>query len=98
MNDKSHPDYYPRIKINERWYLIVPELHVGAHNGCAFYQPESVNECRLCTRASRNPEALDGWERFDCGDHETIFVAPSKFQKYLSERVSIRMNEGDDDA
>lgn len=95
MNDKSHPDYYPRIKINERWYLIVPELHVGAHNGCAFYQPKAVNACKLCANGNNRPDALDDWARFDCGQNDTILVAPGKFQKYLSERVSIRMNEGD---
>jgi hypothetical protein len=31
------PDYYPRIKHNRRWYLIVPEIRY--HEGCAFECP-----------------------------------------------------------
>ncbi len=40
-------DYYPRMKIHRRWYLIVPEMEPPSHSpheGCAFYRPEQEKE------------------------------------------------------
>jgi hypothetical protein len=95
VDDKSNPDYYPRIKVNKRWYLIVPELWPGAHSGCAFYEPKyddavyegDKSSCRLCRNADATPPSLDGWDRWDCGDKATIFVPPAKFPEYMAKRV-----------
>lgn len=99
MDDQSNPDYYPRIKINKRWYLAVPELEPGSHGGCAFDRPGvdvtdyETGHCKLCKDADSEPPALDNWKRWDCGNHESIFVAPSKFPEYLAMRVAERMNK-----
>jgi hypothetical protein len=97
MNDVTDPDYYRRIKINRRWYLIVPELYTGSHSSCAFYDragedDENHSICKLCPTLDDGPPALDNWDRHDCGSHGSIFVAPSKFTAYLAARVARRMD------
>ena len=99
MDNQADPDYYPRIKINKRWYLIVPELEPGSHVASAFHR-EGVDDddyetshCKLCKDADSNPPSLNDWERWDCGDKSSIFVAPKKFPEYLAMRVAERMNQ-----
>lgn len=99
MDDKSNSDYYPRLKINRRWYLIVPELQPGSHDHCAFYRrgvsddDDKTSHCKLCRTADDEPPALDNWGRWDCGDKWSIFVAPKKFPEYLAARITERMSE-----
>jgi hypothetical protein len=91
-------DYYPRMKIHRRWYLIVPEMEPPSHSpheGCAFYRADKENDhdfkhCRLM--ADAKDSRGDGlgtpeFKRHDCGDNGTIFVAPSKFPEYRAHLV-----------
>jgi hypothetical protein len=84
-------DYYPRIKHNRRWYLIVPE--VDRHEGCAFYEPGIGTECRLINANERPADGVPLFERHDCGD-DTIFVAPSKFPEYRAHLVAKKLEGG----
>ena len=99
MDNQADPDYYPRLKINKRWYLIVPELWPGQHTACAFERPGvddndyETSHCKLCKDQDSNPPSLDNWDRWDCGDKSSIFVAPKKFPEYLAMRVAERMNQ-----
>lgn len=97
-------DYYPRIKLRRRWYLIVPEM-VGLgdssyHEGCAFFRPElerddsAFSMCALMTDAKRRQGeeyVTPEFERHDCGDNSTIFVAPSKFPAYRAHLVANKL-------
>ncbi len=102
MNDKANPDYYPRMKINKRWYLIVPEIDPGQHTCCAFdtgisdtefRRNKAASYCKLCPTYDDEPEALDNWKRWDCGERNSIFVAPSKLPEYLAALVTQRMED-----
>ena len=100
---KADPDYYPRLKINRRWYLIVPELLQGSymtngHEGCAFYRPsndiDDHSHCALIKKAKRDGDDGDNvptFKRHDCGDTSTVFVAPSKFPEYLAAVAVLKM-------
>lgn len=78
---KSDPDYYPRIKIGRRWYLIVPETH--HHEGCAFELCGGY-KCKLVAAAGGDDGNVPLFDRHDCGENGTIFVAPAKFPEYLA--------------
>lgn len=93
-------DYYPRMKIHRRWYLIVPEIDNSVdfswHSGCAFYRPEQEkedNDWSMCSLVNDARKAgYEGYlapefKRHDCGDNGTIFVAPSKFPEYRAQLV-----------
>ena len=97
---KADPDYYPRMKINRRWYLIVPELQgrgmTNGHEGCAFYRPSNYiddidhySHCTLMKKADW--DRVPTFRRHDCGDTSTIFVAPSKFPEYLAAVAVLKM-------
>lgn len=97
---KADPDYYPRLKINRRWYLIVPELEgsgmTNGHEGCAFYRPsnyidgiDEFSECALMQKTGG--ENVPTFKRHDCGDTSTVFVAPSKFPEYLAAVAVLKM-------
>ena len=90
-------DYYPRIKFNRRWYLIVPELNgENPHEGCAFYCPVSKNgACSLITEAGGDSGKVTLFNRVDCGKEGVIFVAPSKFPEYRAHLVVEKL-EGKD--
>ena len=84
-------DYYPRIKIRRRWYLIVPEVYdpgSGGHEGCAFYRPERFNtdldDFSHCKLMCKDVDRVPTFTRHDCGDTSTVFVAPAKFQEYMA--------------
>lgn len=80
---KADPEYYPRIKYNRRWYLIVPEI--DAHDGCAFSCPDDDDDgCKLTKQAGGGSNDVPMFDRHSCGDNGTIFVAPSKFPEYLA--------------
>jgi hypothetical protein len=49
---KLDPEYYPRIKHNRRWYLIVPEI--SYHDGCAFHCPDIESDCKTTVASSTN--------------------------------------------
>lgn len=83
--NKLDPDYYPRIKINRRWYLIVPEIDY--HEGCAF-ECRGDSVCKLIEANGGTAEGLPLIKRHDCGDNGTIFVAPSKFPEYRAHLVA----------
>lgn len=78
---RADPDYYPRIKINRRWYLIVPEI--DTHDGCAF-QCSDGSQCKLVEAVGGDYDNVPLFERHSCGETDTIFVAPSKFPEYLA--------------
>lgn len=78
---KVDPDYYPRLKINRRWYLIVPEIDY--HDGCAFHC-SGGSDCKLIKANGEDYDGVPTFKRHDCGDHASIFVAPSKFPEYLA--------------
>lgn len=98
---KADPDYYPRMKINRRWYLIVPDLQgreFNGHVGCAFYRPsnyiddiDDYSHCTLMKKADWGN--VPTFRRHDCGDTSTVFVAPSKFPEYLA-AVAVLKLEG----
>jgi hypothetical protein len=88
---KMDADYYPRIKHNRRWYLIVPEI--SYHDGCAFHCPDSKNDCTLINKGGGDSTNVPLFKRHDCGDNGTIFVAPSKFPEYLA-TIAINKLEG----
>lgn len=80
---KADADYYPRIKINRRWYLIVPEI--SYHDGCAFHCEDDLKtDCKLIKAYGGDSGLAPMFKRHDCGDSGTIFVAPSKFPEYLA--------------
>lgn len=83
---KADPDYYPRLKYNRRWYLIVPEIDY--HDGCAFQcgidDGTMGYDCKLIKANGGDSAAVQLFGRHDCGDTATIFVAPSKFPEYLA--------------
>ena len=85
---KADPDYYPRIKINRRWYLVVPEISL--HDGCAF-QRESGSGCKLIDALGGDYAAVPTFNRHDCGDNGTIFVTPSTFPEYLATIAAIKL-------
>lgn len=97
-------DYYPRIKIHRRWFLIVPEIDKSNdfswHHGCAFYRPElekEDNDWSMCSLMNDAKKAgYEGYltpefKRHDCGDNGTIFVAPSKFPEYRAHLVADKL-------
>lgn len=92
---KADPDYYPRLKINRRWYLIVPELRgreFNGHEGCAFYRPSNYIDDSACTLMPKTDgDRVPTFRRHDCGDTSTIFVAPSKFPEYLAAVAVLKM-------
>jgi hypothetical protein len=77
---KLDPDYYPRIKHNRRWYLIVPEI--SYHDGCAFQCHWKDGDCTLIKKQGGDSKDVPLFKRHDCGDQGTIFVTPSKFPEY----------------
>ena len=79
---KMDADYYPRIKHNRRWYLIVPEI--SYHDGCAFECPGNESDCTLINKGGGDSTNVPLFKRHDCGDNGTIFVEPSKFPEYLA--------------
>jgi hypothetical protein len=88
---KLDPDYYPRIKHNRRWYLIVPEI--SFHDGCAFHCPDSESDCKLIKlfKDGWDAEAVPLFKRHDCGDQGTIFVTPAKFPEYRAHLVAEKL-------
>jgi hypothetical protein len=82
-------DYYPRIKHNKRWYLLVPEVLI--HEGCAFYKPGRGTECRLINENGGVGYDPPMFKRHDCGDHGTIFLAASKFPEYRAHLVAKKL-------
>jgi hypothetical protein len=84
---KMDADYYPRIKHNRRWYLIVPEINF--HDGCAFHCPDSESDCKLIKIGDAKDVSL--FKRHNCGDQGTIFVTPSKFPEYRAHLVAERL-------
>lgn len=97
MKAIKHPlptdqDFYPKLKIHNRWHLIVPELGTP-HGSCAFHKPnsayyESEGECLLqrpC--ADRSPV----FNRYDCGDNGTIFIRPANFPEYRAELIAQKL-------
>lgn len=94
-------DYYPRIKIHGRWFLIVPEIDDGgsddktAHDGCAFFRPEKYNadlpDFSHCSLHCAEADGVPTFDRHDCGDNGTIFVAPSKFPEYRAHLVADKL-------
>lgn len=85
------PDYYPRIKFNRRWYLIVPETRRHYHDGCAFYCPSEEEVCRLIEKHGGDSSDVPLFKRHDCGDMATIFVTPSKFPEYRAQLVAEKL-------
>jgi hypothetical protein len=88
---KADPDYYPRIKINRRWYLIVPEFYL--HEGCAFECPHTLSGCKFVEANGGDYKDVPMFERHNCGDNSSIYVAPSKFPEYLA-RIAANKLEG----
>jgi hypothetical protein len=86
---KLDPDYYPRIKHNRRWYLIVPEI--SYHDGCAFQCHWKDGDCKLIKKQGGDSKAVSLFKRHDCGDNGTIFVEPSKFHEYLATIVANKL-------
>jgi hypothetical protein len=84
---KMDADYYPRIKHNRRWYLIVPEI--SYHDGCAFQCSDHGLECTLSKKGGKKDVPL--FKRHDCGDQGTIFVTPSKFPEYRAHLVAEKL-------
>ena len=84
---KMDADYYPRIKHNRRWYLIVPEINF--HDGCAFHCPDSESDCKLIKIG--DAKAVPLFKRHNCGDQGTIFVTPSKFPEYRAHLVAEKL-------
>lgn len=96
-------DYYPRMKIHRRWYLVVPELQstdteFNLHMGCAFYRPDRYNDehndyapCAIMDRYGSRTIDNPVFKRHDCVDNGTIFVAPSKFPEYRALLVAQKL-------
>lgn len=82
---KADPEYYPRIKINRRWYLIVPEI--SYHDGCAFSCDEG-SKCKLIDACGGDSADVPLFDRHNCGDTATIFVKPAKFPEYRAHLVA----------
>lgn len=85
---KADPGYYPRIKINRRWYLIVPEI--DAHDGCAF-RCDKGTKCRFVEENLGDYDTVPMFDRHDCGIADTIFVKPAKFPEYLATIAAIKL-------
>jgi hypothetical protein len=88
---KADPDYYPRIKINRRWYLIVPETRAHFHEGCAFHCLDSESDCKLIEKHGGDSSDVPLFKRHDCGDNGTIFVTPAKFPEYRADLVANKL-------
>jgi hypothetical protein len=86
---KADPDYYPRIKHNRRWYLIVPEI--SYHDGCAFECQAADSSCKLIEKHGGDSSDVPLFKRHDCGDNSTIFVTPSKFPEYRAHLVAEKL-------
>ena len=86
-------DYYPRIKFNRRWYLVVPELNGhNPHEGCAFYcRSFQDDDCKLIAKAGGDACKVTLFDRVDCGEGAVIFVAPSKFPEYRAHLVAEKL-------
>lgn len=76
-------DYYPRIKIANRWHLIVPETgRANAHDGCAFHEENAgTYQCRLMN-AGMGDDQCPTHARHNCGGTGTIFIRLSKWSEY----------------
>jgi hypothetical protein len=86
---KLDADYYPRIKHNRRWYLIVPEI--SYHDGCAFQCHWKDGDCKLIKKGGGDSTNVPLFKRHDCGDNGTIFVTPAKFPEYRAHLVAERL-------
>jgi hypothetical protein len=89
---KMDADYYPRIKHNRRWYLIVPEI--SYHDGCAFQCGDDTShglDCTLIKNHGGDSTNVPLFKRHDCGDNDTIFVTPAKFPEYLATIVANKL-------
>jgi hypothetical protein len=67
----------------------VPEVLI--HEGCAFYIPDSDEHCKLINENGGTTDELPMFKRHDCGDHGTIFLAPSKFPEYRAHLVAKKL-------
>jgi hypothetical protein len=86
---KLDPDYYPRIKHNRRWYLIVPEISL--HDGCAFECRTADAKCKLIEANGGTADGIPLFKRYDCGNQDTIFVTPTKFPEYRAHLVAEKL-------
>ena len=86
---KMDADYYPRIKHNRRWYLIVPEI--SYHDGCAFQCHWKDGDCKLIRNHGGDAKDVPLFKRHDCGDDGTIFVTPAKFPEYRAHLVADKL-------
>ncbi len=96
MSDELTPadaDYYPRIKHEGKWYLIVPETKTC--EGCAFVvQDGSLDDdtnCKLIAAQGGDPSAVELFNRCSCGSHRIIFVQPSKMPVYVAQAVAKKL-------
>ena len=101
--NKLEVDYYPHLKINRRWYAVVPERadNDNPHFGCAFFDAKgyaTVEGLREHCRLNRGYEHKQSpvFSRLGCGDQDSIFIAPSKFDDYRAYLVARQLNGEDE--
>ena len=98
-SDPTHPDYYPRVRLNGIWYAMVPELVDSSTEtsikkrctGCALYIDES--------REAGTKHCMDGDYHHlenrgvscDSDDRPHIYIDLKHWDDYLVARVSRRM-------
>lgn len=96
----SKPDFYPRLKVANRWLLIVPEIQ--ACRMCALAAPDSIDsdgfgECRYAFSYERNERPPgspnERLAKLDCGDMETIYIRPKDFEAWLTTQVVQKLED-----
>lgn len=86
-------DYYPRMKIANRWHLIVPETgYASPHDGCEFHTP-NVGEfqCKLMNEHPGLDDPCPTHVRHDCGEYGTIFIRMAKWPEYRAHLVADKL-------
>lgn len=87
-------DYYPRLKIGHRWFLIVPETgDTNPHTMCHFHCPGVGHDCKLMNACGHDTHPSDSptFRRLDCGNDGTIFIRPSKWPEYRALLVAKKL-------
>jgi hypothetical protein len=89
----NDPEYYPRIKFNDRWLIMAPEIvavdetHAERCTCCAF-GPDGMDNCldHVHDMTKRGANCEGDNERAPC-----IFVDEPQWGKYIAAQVTERL-------
>ena len=98
--DPTHPDYYPRVKLEGVWYAMVPELVPEPDEGgiktrctgCALYIPEADHSNLKHCMDSDYHRLENRGVNCDDGEKAHIYINLEHWDKYLADRVTARMD------